>query len=192
VAWQLKKDQVTKEIPGITKKKFLYNLSRSSYEKEWGTEYHKPGMRTRLVTWVFKVIPKSGPFKSLAFRAPTPEVEKLFMASFNATVDSYRALLASVAAGHLDLPNENFDVGTRTAAGQYKGTDHAYDDLLGKLADHQFNGVAADLRANILEYNNGRKAPSPATQKSTARWARVVDQLRELQAMPSAETNGVR
>ena len=30
VAWQLKKDTVVKEIPGITKKKFLYNLSRST------------------------------------------------------------------------------------------------------------------------------------------------------------------
>src|SRR5579864_5828287 len=49
VAWQLKGDQVTKEIPGMTKQKFLYNLSRSSYEKEWGTSYHRPGFRTILV-----------------------------------------------------------------------------------------------------------------------------------------------
>ena len=27
VAWQFKKDTLVKEIPGITKKKFLYNLS---------------------------------------------------------------------------------------------------------------------------------------------------------------------
>ena len=36
VAWQLKKDTLVKEIPGVTKKKFLYNLSRSSYEKNGG------------------------------------------------------------------------------------------------------------------------------------------------------------
>ena len=77
VAWQLKKDQFTKEIPGITKKKFLYNLSRSSYEKEWGTGYQRPGLRIRLVTWVLKIIPKFGPFKSLAFKEPTPAVEKM-------------------------------------------------------------------------------------------------------------------
>src|SRR5579862_7730926 len=52
VAWQLKKDTIVKEIPGATKKKFLFNLSRSSYEKEWGTEYHRPGFRTRAVTWL--------------------------------------------------------------------------------------------------------------------------------------------
>jgi len=121
VAWQLKKDQVTKEIPGMTRQKFLYNLSRASYEKDWGTKYHRPGFRTRMVAWVLRIIPKIGPFKSLAFRAPTPEVEKLFMASFNATVDNYRTLLANVEAGRLELPNENFDVGEPPAAGKYLG-----------------------------------------------------------------------
>ena len=99
VAWRLKKDSLIKEIPGATQKKFLYNLSRSSYEKEWGTEYHKAGFRTKLVTWLFRVIPKSGPLNSLPFRTPTPEIEKMFMASFNATVDNYRILLGNVAAG---------------------------------------------------------------------------------------------
>ena len=60
VAWQLKKDQLAKEIPGVTKKKFLYNLSRSSYEKEWGTEYHRPGFRTRIVTWIVRIMQKIG------------------------------------------------------------------------------------------------------------------------------------
>src|SRR6202041_1933856 len=150
VAWQLKKDTLVKEIPGVTKKKFLFNLSRSSYEKSWGTEYHRPGVRTRLVSWLLELVPKSGPFKSLAFRAPTPEVEKMFMASFNATVDSYGALLLNVDAGRLDLPNENFDLGAPASAGQYLGTDVAYDKLLGKLADHKFTGITGDLRANIL------------------------------------------
>jgi len=31
VAWSLKKDDIMKDQPGITKKKFLYNLSRASY-----------------------------------------------------------------------------------------------------------------------------------------------------------------
>ena len=104
VAWQLKRDQLTAEIPGMTKKKFLYNLSRSSYEKEFGTEYHRPGIRTRLVAWVLEIIPKSGPFKSLAFRAPTPEVEKMFMASFQRL--------------HRELPNA-----TRKRGRKQVGTD---------------------------------------------------------------------
>ena len=190
VAWQLKKDTLIKEIPGVTKKKFLYNLSRSSYEKEWGTEYHRPGIRTRFVSWVLRIVPKSGPFKSLAFRAPTPEVEKLFMASFNATIDSYRTMLANVDAGNFALPNENIDVGTPTLASQYVGADLAYDKLLGKLADHKFVGVSADLRGNILDYYKDRKPPvSPPTKKAGAEWAKLLEECSQLeQIQPETAT----
>ena len=183
VAWQLKKDQVTKEIPGITKKKFLYNLSRSSYEKEWGTEYHRPGVRTRLVTWVLRIIPKTGPFKSLAFRAPTPEVEKMFMASFNATVDNYRTLLANVSAGRLELANENFDLGEPPIAGKYLGADQAYKQLLDKLGDRKFAGVSPELRLNILDYYRNPQPPAtPTAKKAVAELATLTNQLSQLQA----------
>src|SRR5579864_7906997 len=138
VAWKLKKDQIRKEIPGITRKKFLYNLSRSSYEKEWGTEYRKPGFGTKLLTFLFRIIPTSGPFRALKIRTPTPEVEKLFMTSFNATVERYKATLANVDSGGPDIPNANFDVGGETIAGKYKGADEAYAKLVDKLAEHQF------------------------------------------------------
>jgi hypothetical protein len=181
VAWQLKKDTLVKEIPGVTKKKFLYNLSRSSYEKNWGTEYHRPGIRTRFVSWLLELVPKSGPFKSLAFRAPTPEVEKMFMASFNTTVDSYRILLANVDADSFDLPNENFDLGTPSSAGQYVGADLAYDKLLDKLAGRKFAGTSPDLRTNILDYLKDRKPPaSPATRKASAEWAKLLEERAQL------------
>ena len=184
VAWQLKKDTFIKEIPGVTKKKFLFNLSRSSYEKEWGSGYQRPGIRTRLMSWVLRVVPKTGPFKSLAFRAPTPEVEKMYMASFNATIDSYRALLVNVDAGRLDLVNENFDTGVPTIAGEYLGTDLAYDKLLGKLADHKFAGISAKLRDNMLEYYKDRKPPvSPATKKAGDEWAKVLAERAELEQL---------
>jgi hypothetical protein len=184
MAWQLKRETFIKEIPGVTKKKFLFNLSRSSYEKEWGMEYHRPGIRTRLGSLVLRVVPKSGPFKGLAFRAPTPEVEKMFMASFNATVDSYRTLLANVDTGRLELVNVNFDVGTPTLAGQYLGADLAYDKLLGKLADHKFVGISADLRGNILDYYKDRKPPvSPPTKKASAEWAKLLQQRAELEQL---------
>ena len=186
VAWQLKKDQMIKEIPGVTKKKFLYNLSRSSYEKQWGAQYHRPGIRTRFVAWVLKVIPKSGPFKSLAFRAPTPEIEKMFMASFNATIDSYRTLLANVDAGRMELPNQNFDLGELTFAGKYAGTDRAFDKLLAKLADHKFAGLPEELRSNLLDYYKDRKPPiSPPTKKASAEWAKLLDQIDQLRNLSS-------
>ena len=184
VAWQLKKDTFIKEIPGITRKKFLFNLSRSSYEKEFGKDYQRAGFRTRLLAWVLHVVPKSGPFKGLKFREPTPEVEKMFMASFNATIDNYRALLAKVDAGNLEIMNENFDTGSPTLAGQYLGADLAYDKLLDKLAEHKFARVSADLRNNILVYYKDRKPPtSPPTKKSGDEWAKVLEERAQLEQM---------
>jgi hypothetical protein len=188
VAWNLKKDQLQKEIPGVTRKKFLYNLSRSSYEKQWGTEYRKPGCGTRFLTFLFRIIPTSGPFKALKIRTPTPEVEKLFMASFNATVDRYKATLANVDAGGHELPNENLDLGGTDLAGKYKGADEAYAKLVGKLADHQFVGTPPELRKNILTYYADLKpaASAKATKKEKSDAAKLREQLERLKALPES------
>ncbi len=186
VAWSLKKDQLQKEIPGITRKKFLYNLSRSSYEKEWGTEYHKPGFGTKVLTFLFRIIPTSGPFRALKIRTPTPEVEKLFMASFNAAVDRYKATLAAVDAGGPQLANENLDAGGATITGKYKGSDEAYAKLLGKLADRQFAGVSPNLRRNILAFYRDLSPPvsSTSTKKERAESTKLFGQLEGLKAAP--------
>src|ERR1039458_7652376 len=42
IAWSLKKNEILKDQPGMTKKKFLYNLSRASYQKNWGKTYRSP------------------------------------------------------------------------------------------------------------------------------------------------------
>jgi Zinc dependent phospholipase C len=181
VAWRLKKEVFVKELPGITKKKFLFNLSRASYEKQFGMQYQRPGFRARLVTCFLRIVPKSGPFKSLAFRSPTSEVERLFMASFNATVDSYRSLLANLDSGRLVLLNENFDLGTTTLAGQYQGTDETYDKLLGKLTDRKFIDVSPALRSNILDYYRDQKPRSPLhAGKKSSDWAKVQEELAQL------------
>jgi len=186
VAWNLKRTQLQKEIPGITRKKFLYNLSRSSYEKNWGTEYRKPGFGTRFVTFLVEIVPKIGPFKALKVRMPTPEVEKMFMASFNATVERCRALLAGVDAGDPQLPNENLDLGEPPLAGHYKGADAAYAKLVGKLADKQFAGIAPDLRQNILAYyKDGNVAiPAGSSEKEKTESVKLTDQLDRLKAAP--------
>ncbi len=188
VAWNLKRTQLQKEIPGITRKKFLYNLSRSSYEKQWGTGYRKPGFGSRLVTLLVELVPKAGPFKALKVEMPTPEVEKMFMASFNATIERCRALMTSVDAGQPELPNENLDLGEPPRAGRYAGADEAYAKLVGKLADKQFAGISADLRQNILVYYQDPKLPLPAksTEKDRTESAKLMEELNRLKTVPEA------
>ena len=204
VAWQLKSDTIVQEIPGMTKRKFLFNLSRSDYEKQWGTQYQRPGFRARLIAFLLRMVPKSGPFKGLAFRAPTPEVEALFMKSFNATIDQYRAMLLKEGADRLNLADENFDTGLPTEPNKYLGADLAYDKLLGKLAEKNFAGISPELRQNILTYYDARKAPADLAisemsgrkgrekeEKAKAGWQKTaaqLDQLRQLQvSQPQAE-----
>src|SRR5579864_7862023 len=122
IAWQIKGPEIRKEAPGITRKKFLYNLSRSSYEKNWGATYQRPGVRSKMLAGFFRIVPRIGPFKALAFKRLTPETEKLYMAGFNASIDRYREMLAAASTGRLDLPNDNIDVGAVTKAGKYKLT----------------------------------------------------------------------
>src|SRR2546429_4455901 len=120
IAWHLKKDEIKDDIPNATKRKFLYNLSRSNYEHEWGKDYRKPSPAERFLAFLLTWIPKFGPLKVLQFKTPTPQTEQMFEASFNATLDRYRKLLTGIHDGQIDLPNDNFDVGESTGPGKYR------------------------------------------------------------------------
>jgi len=181
VAWQIKKQEIRKDAPGITRKKFLYNLSRSTYEKNWGSTYPQPGRRSKVLAFLFRVVPRVGPFKALAFKRLTPATEKIFMASFNASIDRYRDLLAELKADRPQLPNQNFDTGELTRAGQYKLADAAYAKLLDKLADH-YADMSPELRGDILAFYHDLDAPI-STKTSDKEWATVLKELDELKAL---------
>jgi hypothetical protein len=180
VAWQIKKQEILKDAPGITRKKFLYNISRSSYEKNWGTTYPKPGRRSQVLAFFFRIVPRVGPFKALAFKRLTPATEKIFMASFNASLDRYRELLVELKRDRLQLPNQNFDTGALTQAGQYKLTDAAYAKLLDKLA-HHYADMSPELRGDILAFYNNLQAPI-STKTNDKEWATLLKELDELKA----------
>ena len=184
VAWALKKDEIERDLPGITRKRFLYNISRASYEKNWGKDYRGPTAGEKFLAFLFRLIPKIGPLKALALRTPTPQAEQLFERSFNATLAQYRGLLADYDHGRLNLINDNFDVGAVTAPGQYRLSDNAYAALLDKLSRQNFAGMSAELRSEILRFYSDPAAPY-ATRKDRKAWARVQDELQRLRAMPT-------
>jgi hypothetical protein len=196
VAWQIKSQEIRKDAPGITRRKFLYNLSRSSYEKNWGATYQRPGIRSKMLAGFFRIVPRTGPFKALAFKQLTPATEQLYMAGFNESIDRYRELLAGVGAGRLDLPNENFDVGVATKAGKYTLMDTAYAKLLNKLDGH-YTEISQDLRSDILAFYQDLSLPI-ATKIHESDWARLQVELdhlgtinRDLAALsPAVSTSG--
>jgi zinc dependent phospholipase C len=187
VAWVMKKDEIEKSQPGITQQKFRYTLLRADYEKSWGKDYRRPGSGSRFLAFIIRIVPKIGPLKSLSFRTPTPETEKLFLASFDATVETYRKLLAEEKQRQVTLNDVNLDVGRPTAAGQYKLADETYAKLVGELAEHRFAGVPGQLKDDILNfYKNQSSDTTPARPaKHSKRQEKLQGQLEMLKATAS-------
>lgn len=183
VAWHLKKDEIQHSDPSETKARFIYNISNSSYRKEWGDVYEKRDFFSRFKALIIRIVPKVGPFSTLTFHAPTPEVERLYMESVNKALERYRVLLAEVAENRLRLPNDNLDTGAETAATTYSLGDRTYARLVKRL-----NGkpVSEALRQDILWYFADLDMPY-ATKKSPKEWKKVVSDLNTLRSTHATE-----
>ncbi len=191
IAWSLKKDEITKDQPGITKNKFLFNLSRASYQKNWGKKYEPPTLADRFLAFLTRIVPKVGPLRVLQIPTPTPATERMFEASFNATLDRYRKLLGQVDTGQPDLPNDNFDTGAITGPGKYRLNDEAQAKLLDALAKQNFSGASAELRAEFLEFYGHPDAPY-ATKRNPKAWAKVQAELEQLKQAATPASTGQR
>jgi hypothetical protein len=187
VALQTHKKDLMRETPNFAKRKFLYRLSRSNYEKEWGKDYVKPGVGTRILSTLLRYMPKIGPFKGLAFNNPTPQTEDLYIKSINTTVDQYRAFLEEVRTDTLVLPNCDFDSGQPTKAAEYSLTDVTYAKLLARLADHKFDLASPELRDNILQFYSDLSVPIE-TKKDAVRWQAVLTELDQLKSVAPVPT----
>jgi Zinc dependent phospholipase C len=188
VALQVHKKDLMRETPDFAKRKFLYRLSRSDYEKDWGKDYVKPGVGTRILSTLLRFIPKIGPFRKLEFNNPTPQTEDLYIKSINTTVDQYRAFLQQVSANTLVLPNCDLDDGGVTAAAEYSLADDTYAQLLDQLSKRKFNQTSPELRNNLLQFYSDLSAPID-TKKDPARWQGVLTALDQLKSVTPMQTN---
>jgi zinc dependent phospholipase C len=185
VALQTHKKELMRETPNFAKRKFLYRLSRSGYEKDWGKDYVKPGVGTRILSTMMRYMPKIGPLRGLAFNNPTPQTEDLYIKSINTTVDQYRAFLEAVRTDSLLLPNRDFDSGRATKAAEYPLTDDTYAKLLARLSESQFALTTTELRDDILAFYSDLSVPIE-TKKDKVRWENVVTALDKLKSVGPA------
>jgi hypothetical protein len=185
IALRTHEKDMMKETPSFAKKKFLYRLSRSDYEKEWGKDYKKDGFRTRLLSVLLRYMPKIGPFKALAFNSPTPQTAEMYFKSINTAVDRYRIFLGQVRTNSLELTNTDFDTGKDTKAAEYSLTDESYAKLLGRLEERKFALTTPELRENILKFYSDLTLPLE-TKKDSARWQSVLSSLDQLKLFTPA------
>ena len=189
VALLTRRSEIVKETPNFKARQFRYYLSRTNYQKEWGKGYRRPGFGTRFLAFLFRFVPKIGPFKALDFKIPTQKTEDLYIASVDLTVQNYKQLLTQTADGKLQLVNKDFDTGRDTRAGEYPLTDKTYAHLLDQLASHNFDKISPELKGNILAFYADPNAPI-ATKKHPANWAKIQDELNKLRALPDTPPIG--
>jgi hypothetical protein len=203
-AWKQKREEILKHNPNVTRQQFVYRLSRQDYETQWGRSYNqrrfsrevwgeseqKPGLLARFLVFLARILPKIGPLRTLRFKPPTPQTEKLFAESITATNQRYRLLLTTESATNQpQLENTDLDTGRPTRVGNYALADKTYAKLVDALAERHFSGVTPDLRNSILSFYADPNA-SVATKKDPKEWQKVVAELEGLKAAPAQASAG--
>ncbi|HLI30193.1 MAG TPA: zinc dependent phospholipase C family protein [Terriglobia bacterium] len=201
IAWRHEKKKIIRVNPQFAQRKFAYRLARENYERQaskrrrprwflpkpwkwrWKTtaEEANVGALARLMVWFIEVLPKVGPLQTLSFKPPTPQVQDLFIRSFDVTVARYESDLSKVRAKNLALADTNLDIGRQMRAGHYELADKTYAKLLSKLAKRHFQGVTPRLRQNILAFYGNVSGPIPP-KESSKMWRKTLRQLAVLKA----------
>jgi hypothetical protein len=175
-------DELVRDTPNFSQKKFLYHLSRTNYEKDWGKGYRKPSFGIRVLAFFLRIVPKIGPASALSFKIPSTQTEDMYIKSVNQTYDNYHKLLDQVSTGSLVLPDTDCDTGRQTAAAEYPLADKAYAHLLDDLAQNDFATATPELRTNILAFFSDLNAPYH-TKKNRKEWVRTEKELERLKAL---------
>ena len=179
VALLNKRADLVGESRTSSRQKFLYHISRSNYEKEWGKGYRKPGIGSRILAFFLRHIPKVGPATALDFKVPSQRTEDMYIKSVDNTIDNYNGLLREVGHRELKLQDKDFDTGRETAPGEYSLTDATYAKLLDELSKHDFKQITPELRDNILAFY--AKAPQTKMRQEKS-WKRAQTELDRLKA----------
>ncbi|TPE45258.1 zinc dependent phospholipase C family protein [Pontibacter mangrovi] len=182
-AWQAKKSKIQEEDASMTRRKFVYRMSRASYHAQWGQEYERPHFFARAVAWVLRVLPKVGPLRPLAFVPPPPAAEELYLNSFNVTVDNYTAQVKQLRPNAPQLHNIELDTGKPSHPDAYPLTDETYHKLLKKLAKSDFEQVRPPLQQHMLSFFAQAKAPAAQDEDDQKEWEEIQEYLVQLEGL---------
>jgi hypothetical protein len=182
VALATRGDKMQAEYANFNKKKFLYNLKRADYEKNWGREYERPGIGARILSFVLRLVPKFGPFKALKYKDPTAATENLYFKSVNNTVDTFRVTTRNLNHEPYALDAYDLDTGRPTAPGEYSLTDETYAEWVKRLNADKFAHLTEDVKADVLAFYANAK---PTSKKNRKQWAKLQPELQSLRAAAS-------
>lgn len=185
IAWAERKGEIERSQPDITRQTFVYIMSRSSYERNWGKQYDRPTAADRSLAFLLKLLPPVGPFRAVKLKMPTPPVEKLFMDSFDRSARQFSHATSHAMDNSLRLEPKNYDVGVVTPAGAYRLDDNVQAYWLGLLARKHFTTVTPAIRTELLRYYSNLDAPI-ITKKDPKEWQLLLSELQQLKAATPA------
>jgi len=185
VALLNKRADLVGESRTADRKRFLYHITRTNYEKEWGKGYRRPGIGSRILAFLLRHIPKIGPATALDFKVPSQRSEDMYIKSVDSTIDNYNGLLREVAHQDLKLPDKDFDTGRDTAPGEYSLTDSTYAKLLDEHSKHEFKEITPELRSNILAFYANVPQAKMRKEKSWKRAQVELIRLKDWSLVPT-------
>jgi zinc dependent phospholipase C len=188
-----KHDDIDAVTPSVKAQRVVFGFSRVEYEKEFGTKYRRPGFLARTLVFLYRLLPKIGPFKYMGFKPPTPETERLFLESFTQSRARLRQSIEALGAGRLQLANTNFDTGRPIARGEYSLADETYEELLKRLTDAKFADASIALMRDLDHFfaGVGPEAPARALDRKSRRHVEhVAARLAEMRAFCGRECSG--
>jgi hypothetical protein len=164
-AWAAKKKDIQTLQAGMTRRRYVYRVTVSAYQKDWDNQYTRPGLGARFLAFLFRLVPKIGPFRAFSFKVPPASAEKMFLTSLDDSIQRYKELLVSADDNSLQIPNENFDTGRPTRLGDYHLADETYAKLLEHFDGH-LSDVSDSMRGNMLMFYGA--SGNPASDKAMA------------------------
>ncbi len=173
-AWRSRRHQIRTQYPSATARQFHYRMRRAVFRKAYGEDYDRPGFGARLVAGLLHALPKVGPLRPLKPVIPNEAAEALFVRSFDSVARHYRQ---AVADDGVQLRNIDWDTGAPTGNGEYGLADTAYNTLLRRLHDRQWEGTSLPLRLHLLAYYN-RSRPAGEAAAPPADVLVALDDLR--------------
>jgi hypothetical protein len=152
MTWRVKRDSIMKRQPTMTARKFKYQIKRREYYAEFGKTKAHEVLETDLITFIIRVAPKIGPFKTFKYVDPGQIGEKLFIKSFDTITAHFARNLVRLQHHNLALNNVDFDTGRPTVIDEYDMADQAYAKWLIQLDKEHFEYVTPVVKESLLNF----------------------------------------
>ncbi|MCO5936379.1 zinc dependent phospholipase C family protein [Mucilaginibacter sp. RB4R14] len=184
-AYKANQTDIDKMNPGITARKFQYKMSNRAFNLEFGKQSQESKFFAKVSVFLIKILPKIGPLKTLKFKSPGEQGQKLFAQSFEATLKNYHIAVDQIGKTQLVLPNIDFDTGNPTRWGEYKLADNTYDKLLKELQEQKYKNVTPQLQKSILNFYSTADSTTLG-KKGLKQWKKNSIRIKEIAALKPA------